>query len=76
LASIKGICLADMIDPALIGNRAEVTAFVLEVDDLEDSRHRMMRGWRLEFCGQALARLLKGEGSISIDVETKLPRLG
>ena len=75
LASIKGICLANMIDPALIGNRAEVTSFVLEVDDLEDSRHRMMRGWRSEFCGQALARLLKGEGSISIDVGTKLPRL-
>lgn len=75
LASIKGICLADQIDPALIGNRAEITAFVLEVDDLEDSRHRMMRGWRSEFCGHALARLLKGEGSISIDPETKLPRL-
>lgn len=76
LASIKGICLADKIDPALIGNRAEVTAFVLEIENLDEARHRMMRGWRAEFCGHALARLLKGEGSISIDPDTKLPRLG
>jgi ribonuclease D len=75
LASIKGMCLADQIDPALIGNRAEVTAFVLEIDQIDAERHRMLRGWRGEFCGQALARLLKGEGSISIDPETKLPCL-
>ena len=75
LASIKGICLAGDIDPALIGNRAEVTAFVLEVDNIEESRHRLLRGWRGEFCGAALLRLLRGEGSISIDVETKLPKL-
>lgn len=75
LASIKGMCLADKIDPALIGNRAEVTAFVLEIDEIEPARHRMLRGWRGEFCGQALARLLKGEGSVSIDSATKLPRL-
>ena len=75
LASIKGICLADKIDPALIGNRAEVTAFVIEIDKLDESRHRILRGWRGEFCGNALARLLTGEGSISIDPTTKLPKL-
>jgi ribonuclease D len=75
LASIKGICLAGQIDPALIGNRAEVTAFVLEIDQLDASRHRIIRGWRGEFCGQALQRLLQGEGSISIDPKTKLPKL-
>ncbi|TVP78080.1 MAG: hypothetical protein EA353_09000 [Puniceicoccaceae bacterium] len=75
LASIKGTCLADRIDPALIGNRAEVTAFVLEIDSLDDTRHRMLRGWRAECCGRALARLLRGEGSVSIDPKTKLPKL-
>ncbi|MDQ8193337.1 HRDC domain-containing protein [Coraliomargarita sp. SDUM461004] len=75
LASIKGICLAGDIDPALIGNRAEVTAFVLEVDNVDASRHRLLRGWRGEFCGNALLRLLKGQGSISIDPDTKLPKL-
>lgn len=76
LATIKGICLANKIDPALIGNRAEVTAFVLEIDRLETARHRMLRGWRAEFCGDNLAKLLRGEGHVSIDPETKLPRLG
>ena len=75
LASIKGMCLADKIDPALIGNRAEVTAFVLEIDNIDPTRHRMLCGWRGEFCGAALERLLKGEGSISIDPKTKLPSL-
>jgi ribonuclease D len=75
LASIKGMCLADQIDPALIGNRAEVTAFVLEIDNIDAERHRMLRGWRGEFCGRALERLLKGEGSVSIDPKTKLPSL-
>jgi ribonuclease D len=75
LASIKGMCLADKIDPALIGNRAEVTAFVLEIDDIDPARHRILRGWRGEFCGSALQRLLQGEGSISIDPATKLPQL-
>ena len=69
------MCLADKIDPALIGNRAEVTAFVLEIDNIDPTRHRMLRGWRGEFCGAALERLLKGEGSISIDPKTKLPSL-
>jgi ribonuclease D len=75
LACIKGTCLAGKIDPALIGNRAEVTAFVLEVDQLEADRHRIFRGWRTEFCGHALARLLRGEGSVSINTESKLPQL-
>lgn len=75
LASIKGICLASQIDPALIGNRAEVTAFVLEINNIQAERHRILRGWRAEFCGQALLRLLKGEGSVSIDPESNLPRL-
>ena len=76
LATIKGVCLADKIDPALIGNRAEVTAFVLEIDHLDETRHRILRGWRSEFCGDLLAKLLRGEGSVSIDAETKLPKLG
>jgi ribonuclease D len=75
LACIKGTCLASEIDPALIGNRSEVTAFVLGIDQLEAASHRMLRGWRADFCGHALARLLKGEGSVSIDPATKLPRL-
>jgi len=73
LAFIKGTCLAAKIDPALIGNRAEVTALVLEADQPDPGRHRILRGWRGDFCGQHLLSILQGNGSISINSKTKLP---
>ncbi len=75
LAYIKGICIANKIDPALIGNRSEVTAFVLDLGTIDPQYHRILRGWRKDFCGQSLLSLLKGEGSISINSETNLPIL-
>jgi len=75
LAFIKGSCLAAKIDPALIGNRAEITAFILDIEDACPTHHRLLAGWRGEFCGNALSSLLKGEGSVSVDPETKLPKL-
>ncbi len=73
LAFIKGTCLAVKIDPALIGNRAEVTALVLEAENATEERHRLLRGWRGEFCGNHLLSILRGNGSITINSETKLP---
>lgn len=73
LAFIKGTCLAAQIDPALIGNRAEVTALVLEANSAESERHRILRGWRGEFCGEHLLSILKGQGAITINPTTKLP---
>ncbi|MGC6424671.1 MAG: ribonuclease D [Lentimonas sp.] len=73
LAFIKGLCLAAKIDPPLIGNRAEVTALVLEAENIDIDRHRILRGWRGEFCGQHLLSILKGQGSIAINSETNLP---
>mgnify|MGYP000414894212 FL=1 len=75
LALIKGICLAAQIDPPLIGNRADVTAFVLEAEVAELDRHRILRGWRADFIGNRLLGVLKGEGRIMINTETKLPEL-
>jgi len=75
LAYIKGTCLAAEIDPALIGNRAEITTFILEIDHACPLRHRLLSGWRGDFCGQALQALLEGTGSVTIDVESKLPKL-
>lgn len=75
LAFVKGSCLAAQIDPALIGNRAEITAFILEVDIACPTRHRLLTGWRGDFCGKALLDLLNGKGSVAVDTETKLPRL-
>jgi ribonuclease D len=76
LAFVKGTCLAAQIDPALIGNRAEITAFILEIDEACPTRHRLLSGWRGAFCGNALQDLLNGKGSVTIDPETKLPTLG
>ncbi|MGJ8639427.1 MAG: ribonuclease D [Opitutaceae bacterium] len=73
LAFIKGACLAAKMDPPLLGNRAEVTALVLEASNADPERHRLLRGWRGEFCGQHLLSILRGNGSITINVETKLP---
>jgi len=73
LAFIKGSCLAAKIDPPLMGNRAEVTALVLEANDADLERHRILRGWRGEFCGQHLLSILQGNGSITINTKTRLP---
>jgi ribonuclease D len=75
LALIKGTCLASQLDPALIGNRAELTAFIIESESADASRHRILRGWRAEFIGNRLLELLKGNTSVTVDRETKLPRL-
>lgn len=73
LATIKGTCLAAKLDPALIGNRAEITSLVIEAEFADVERHRVLRGWRAAFCGDKLLRLLKGEGSVTIDPVTRLP---
>ncbi len=76
LACIKGTCLGAKIDPALIGNRAEITAFVLEANNDEMGQdHRLRSGWRAEFCGRFLQSLLRGRGSVVIDPETNMPKL-
>ena len=75
LAYIKGTCLAQKIDPALIGNRSEVTALVLEAASIDPEYHRMLRGWRGSFCGKSLLSLLVGKGSISVNPKNNLPVL-
>ncbi len=76
LAYLKGICLNSKIDPALVGNRAEITAFVLDAANPEVGAHRLLSGWRAGFCGEALLDLLQGRGSLRIDCETNLPVQG
>lgn len=75
LAFVKGTCMAADVDPALIGNRAEMTTFTLEIENACETRHRILRGWRGAFCGKALRALLLGEGSVRVDPESKLPKL-
>jgi ribonuclease D len=74
LAFLKGTCLAAKIDPALVANRAEITALVLDTDDPDLEAHRLLRDWRADFCGNALLELLQGRGSLLIDRESNLPK--
>jgi len=75
LAFVKGACMAAKIDPALIGNRAEITSLVIDAERSDEASHHLLRGWRGDFCGRDLRKLLLGEGSVRVDMETKLPRL-
>ena len=74
LAFLKGVCLAAKLDPALVGNRAEVTALVLDAERPTTEAHRLLVGWRAEFCGNALLELLQGRSHLVIDRDTKLPK--
>lgn len=73
LAFVKGTCLASKVDPQLIGNRAEISSLVLDVDRADSERHRMLRGWRADFCGNALLALMKGEGAVGVDPKSGFP---
>ncbi|NQY32256.1 MAG: HRDC domain-containing protein, partial [Coraliomargarita sp.] len=73
LAFVKGTCLAAKIDPQLIGNRAEISALVLDAERADPERHRVLRGWRADFCGNALLALMKGEGAVRVNPKDGFP---
>jgi len=74
LAFVKGLCLASQLDPALIGNRAEITALVVAATSEPDfSDSPLLAGWRADFCGQDLMAVLSGKGSIGVNPETRFP---
>lgn len=74
LAYIKGLCLSTQMDPALIGNRADITALVVAVSSTPDfSESSILRGWRHHFCGQHLLAVLSGVGSIGINPDSRFP---
>jgi ribonuclease D len=75
LGLIKGTCLAAKLDPALIGNRADVTTFILEAESAVSDSHPMLSGWRADFIGNQLLEVLRGKGGIKINRETKLPQI-
>ena len=74
LAFVKGLCMASQLDPALIGNRAEITALVVAATSEPDfSDSPLLAGWRADFCGQDLMAVLSGNGSIGVNPETRFP---
>ncbi|MGB0257141.1 MAG: ribonuclease D [Coraliomargarita sp.] len=74
LAYVKGTCLAANVDPALIGNRAEIAGLVLDVERADGERHRILRGWRNDFCGETLLSLMQGKCIVRVDPETGFPQ--
>ncbi|CAN5635675.1 ribonuclease D [soil metagenome] len=64
-AFIAGRALGAGVDPTLVATRAETEEFVAAVDDGMD-RGALDLGWRAEFAGRDLGRLL--EGSLKIGV--------
>lgn len=74
-ALIKGRSLSHEIDPGLIGNRADVERLVAAGPTADPADHAMLRGWRGSFVGDALLELLRGEGAVTVDSATDLPRL-
>lgn len=70
MACIKGKSLSENLDPGLIATRSHVTELVCQMD-LEKSR--LYQGWRGEFIGEDVRRILRGEVVVRIDPKTKIP---
>ena len=75
LSYLKGKCLADGIDAALVASRAEVKELVSEGARAASNGHLLLHGWRGAFLGHDLLKLLRGERAIEVDVATGLPSL-
>ena len=66
--------MASQLDPALIGNRADITTLVVALSSNPDFRDSpLLRGWRYNFCGQHLLAVLSGRGSIGVNPVTRIP---
>ena len=73
MAFLRGRCLSEGIDIAMVASRAEVKALVSEGPKVNGNP--LKAGWRHEFLGQDLMALLDGAHAIGIDPETHLPGL-
>lgn len=75
LAYINGMCINKGINPAIISSRAEVTEFVRDCSAKSYEMHKLLRGWRKNFIGDKLKKLLTGQHAIWLDPQTGLPQI-
>ena len=75
MAYMKGKSLASGIDIPLVASRSEIKDLIADGQNAHPENHRLLRGWRHEFLGEELQRLLTGQGTIQINAETGLPQL-
>lgn len=73
LAFVRGRAIDEGVDPALIGSRNDVRDAVL--NGSENGVPRLMSGWRKEFVGDDLQRVLRGECGLRIGGKHGLPRV-
>jgi ribonuclease D len=73
LAFIGARCVDRGIDLRLIGSRDEVRSMLADLDPASHAElrdHPLLTGWRGEFIGSELARLISGKLSLRIDPRT------
>ena len=73
LAFLRGRCLSEGIDIAMVASRSEVKEFISPPKNATDNP--LHTGWRREFLGADLTALLNGKHAIGIDPDTRLPHL-
>ena len=73
MAFLRGQCLSEGIDIAMVASRTEVKAYISSKKNATDNP--LHTGWRHEFLGADLTALLKGKHAIGINPNTRLPRL-
>ena len=72
MAFLRGQCLSEGIDIAMVASRSEVKEFISKKNAPDNPLHT---GWRREFLGADLTALLNGKHAIGIDSDTRLPTL-
>lgn len=73
-ALVKGRSLDGDLDPVLVSNRAGVERLVLAGPDAAPAEHPLLRGWRASFVGDDLLEILRGNGAVTVDPDSELPR--
>jgi ribonuclease D len=73
LAYLKGRGLALGVDPSLVASRSDVQDVADYGGDGAPPDLSLLRGWRRSFIGDDLIRLQRGELSIRVNPETRLP---
>ena len=73
MAFLRGRCLSEGIDLAMVASRSEVKEFISPKKNAPDNP--LHTGWRHEFLGADLTALLNGKHAIGINPDTRLPWL-
>lgn len=75
MAFIKGKCIHEGIDPALVTSRSEINDFVKQYRGQRKNAHRIMKGWRKNFVGDDIHGILAGDYGLKLNPTTGLPQI-